>query len=280
MKNLQKLSIGQMAKLNHISEQTLRLYDKMDLLKPLFVNKETGYRYYSIGQSATLDMIQHYKEIGIPLKEIHERLNEINLNTMPSILQDRYDYIERELEELRASQAAILRSIDNFNRYMSLPQIGKIFYEYIPERQICVYNTGADLFSYSYYEYEYHLRMFKDYLIEHNFPLTYFSNVGTLMRYEHIKSGTPDFFSDEIFVFTDSETKCSLETETVPAGTYFSMCCSEFDAERSYAIQLFDRLRMRNYKVLGDYLCEVVVEYPNTENGQREIFYKMQVRIK
>ena len=141
--DLQHLSIGQMAKLNHISEQTLRLYDKMNLLKPISVNQE-----------------------------IHERLNAMNLNTMPAILQSRYDYIKKEMEKMKINQAAILRSINSFNRYKTLPQIGKIFYEYIPERKICVYHTGANYFSYSYYEYEYHLRMFKDYLIKKNFPIS------------------------------------------------------------------------------------------------------------
>lgn len=278
--NLQRLSIGQMAKLNHISEQTLRLYDKMDLLKPIEINKQSGYRYYSIAQSATLDMIQYYKEIGIPLKEIHERLNAMNINTMPAILHDRYNYIEKEMEKLKRSQSAILRSIDNFNRYMSLPQIGKIFCEYIPEREICVYSTGANFFSYSYYEYEYYLRMFKDYLMEHDFPISYFSNVGTMMRHQYIVDDKATFFSDEIFVFVDTDTKCPLETEKVPAGTYMSMCCNVFEDEKKYALQLFHELRKNNYKILGDYLCEVVAEYPNSNNGQREIFYKMQVRIK
>lgn len=278
--DLQHLSIGQMAKLNHVSEQTLRLYDKMDLLKPISVNETTGYRYYSIGQSAALDMIQYYKEIGIPLHEIHERLNATNLNTMPAILQDRYDYIEKELEKLKINQAAILRSINSFNRYMTLPQIGKIFCEYIPERKIFVYHTGENFFSYSYYDYEYHLRMFKDFLREHHFPLSYFSNVGTMMRHDHIMNGKPDLYSDEIFIFVDSDTKFPLETETVPAGTYMSMCCSEFEEEKTYALQLFEELRKNNYEILGDYLCEVVTEYPNIENGQREIFYKMQIRIR
>lgn len=278
--DLQHLSIGQMAKLNHVSEQTLRLYDKMNLLKPISINEETGYRYYSIGQSAALDMIQYYKEIGIPLKEIHERLNAVNLSTMPEILQDRYDYIEKEIEKLKINQASILRSINSFNRYMTLPQIGKIFYEYIPQRNICVYHTGANFFSYSYFDYEYHLRMFKDFLMEHDFPISYFSNVGTMMRHDHMLNQEPDFFSDEIFVFVDNGIKFPLETEVVPAGTYMSMCCSKFEEEKTYALQLFDELHKNNYEILGDYLCEVVTEYPNVENGQREIFYKMQVRIK
>ena len=40
------LSIGQMARINHISIQTLRLYDKMGLLKPVAVDAGSGYRYY------------------------------------------------------------------------------------------------------------------------------------------------------------------------------------------------------------------------------------------
>ena len=42
--DLQKLSIGQMAELNHVSEQTLRLYDKEGLLVPRCVDPVTGYR--------------------------------------------------------------------------------------------------------------------------------------------------------------------------------------------------------------------------------------------
>ena len=249
--DLQHLSIGQMAKLNHISEQTLRLYDKMNLLKPISVNQE-----------------------------IHERLNAMNLNTMPAILQSRYDYIKKEMEKMKINQAAILRSINSFNRYKTLPQIGKIFYEYIPERKICVYHTGANYFSYSYYEYEYHLRMFKDYLIKKNFPISYFSNVGTIIRHAHITEKEPDFFSDEIFVLVENEDHFPLEIETVPDGTYMSMCCSEFENEKTYALQLFEELQNNGYEILGDYLCKVVTEYPNPENGQREIFYKIQVRIK
>lgn len=277
--NLQKLSIGQMARLNHISEQTLRLYDRMDLLKPSSVNEQTGYRYYSIGQSATLDMIQYYKEIGLSLSAIQERLNEMNLSSMPSVLQDRYRYIEKEMEKLRSDQAAILKSIDSFNRYLTLPQLCSTFLEYIPERKIYVYHTGADFFSYDYYEYEYNLRIFKDHLAERNFPSTFFSNVGTMMRHEHFTHSL-DLYSDEIFIFMDHDIPCDLETEIVPAGTYLSLCCDIFEDEKFYAEKLFREIHDNNYQPLGDYLCEVVTEYPNPENGERKIIYKMQVRIR
>ena len=68
--DLQKLTIGQMAQLNHISEQTLRLYDRNGLLTPAMTDPATGYRYYHIGQSARLDMIQLLKTAGMTLRQI------------------------------------------------------------------------------------------------------------------------------------------------------------------------------------------------------------------
>lgn len=60
--DLEKLTIGQMAELNHVSEQTLRLYDREGLMKPRYTDLATGYRYYHITQSARLDMIQPMNE--------------------------------------------------------------------------------------------------------------------------------------------------------------------------------------------------------------------------
>lgn len=67
---MERLSIGKMTKLNHISEQTLRLYDRLGLLKPEMVDESNGYRYYDVKQSAQLDMIQYMKELGMPLRRL------------------------------------------------------------------------------------------------------------------------------------------------------------------------------------------------------------------
>ena len=48
------LSIGQMAKLNNVSVQALRHYEKLGLMVPSYINNETGYRYYSIKDFATI----------------------------------------------------------------------------------------------------------------------------------------------------------------------------------------------------------------------------------
>lgn len=55
------IKIGDFSKLNHVSIPTLRLYDEIGILKPIFIDKSTNYRYYSINQNARLDMIQYMK---------------------------------------------------------------------------------------------------------------------------------------------------------------------------------------------------------------------------
>ena len=48
------LSIGQMARLNAVSEKALRLYQAKGILEPAYTDEASGYRYYTLGQCATL----------------------------------------------------------------------------------------------------------------------------------------------------------------------------------------------------------------------------------
>ena len=58
------LSIGDMAKINHITVNTLRLYDKWGLLKPAYINHETNYRYYDIKR--TIYSLERYRKSPTP----------------------------------------------------------------------------------------------------------------------------------------------------------------------------------------------------------------------
>ena len=80
------LSIGKMAALNRISVSTLRLYDEKGLLKPCYIDPQTGYRYYDINQNARLDMIVYMKELGMSLAEIAEILQKEDISLIEEIL--------------------------------------------------------------------------------------------------------------------------------------------------------------------------------------------------
>lgn len=64
------ISIEKMAEINHTTVPTLRLYDEQGLLRPRFVDPQTGCRYYDEHQSTRLDMISYMKELGMSLGKI------------------------------------------------------------------------------------------------------------------------------------------------------------------------------------------------------------------
>lgn len=274
--DLQKLTIGQMAELNHISEQTLRLYDREGLLKPQYTDENTGYRYYHITQSARLDMIQNMKVYGMTLRRIREFLEENDADALQKLLLEQAGQVEERIEQLSRSRAAIMRTLDNFKRYEAMPKNGEIFIEFIPERHIYRYTCDVNYFDQDETGYEYMLRQLKQHLLRCNMPLSYFSNVGTVIRKEHLLSG--NMFSNEVFLFVDENDK-ARDAELVPAATYVCLCSAEFSRERENVLRLMDYVREHGCQVVGDYLCEVIVDFPVLDFDKRQMIYKTQIPV-
>ena len=275
--DLQKLSIGQMAELNHVSEQTLRLYDKEGLLVPRCVDPVTGYRYYHIIQSAKLDLIQNMKIYGMTLRQIRSFLDSNDPAALRALLTEQADSIEERIRQLRRSQSAITRTLDNYRRYEAMPRNGEIFLEYIPERRIFRYNCDVNYFDQDESGYEYMLRQMKTSLVANNMPLSYFTNIGTIIRREHL---VPDaLFSNEVFLFVD-EDDSSQAMETLPAASYLCLCSDEFSMEAANVRRLLDYVQTRGCEIAGDYICEVVVDFPMLDFDRRRMFYKAQIPVR
>jgi Predicted transcriptional regulators len=68
--------ISDFSKLSHVSMRTLRYYDEISLLKPVLVDNQTGYRYYSVEQLTQLHRILELKGMGFELSQIVHLLQE------------------------------------------------------------------------------------------------------------------------------------------------------------------------------------------------------------
>ena len=69
-----KISTGTFAKLCGVPKKTLLYYDEIGLFQPDHI-AENGYRYYSYRQFEVLSVILALREIGMPLKEIKEYID-------------------------------------------------------------------------------------------------------------------------------------------------------------------------------------------------------------
>ncbi|HPE66939.1 MAG TPA: MerR family transcriptional regulator, partial [Synergistales bacterium] len=106
---MDKLSIGKMAEINRVSVQTLRLYDRLGLLKPQYVD-ENRYRYYSIKQSARLDMIQNLQLLGMSLRQIREQLDTQDVAVVEKLLEKQKARLDEELLRLSATKRCVERT--------------------------------------------------------------------------------------------------------------------------------------------------------------------------
>ena len=70
------LSIGEMSKLTGAGIKALRHYEKINILKPVYVDPFSGYRYYSFSQTYVIELIKFAVELDIPLKEFSEYVDE------------------------------------------------------------------------------------------------------------------------------------------------------------------------------------------------------------
>ncbi|MGG7079254.1 MerR family transcriptional regulator [Clostridium sardiniense] len=276
---MKRLTIGEMSELNNVSTQTLRLYDKLDILKPKYIDKNNGYRYYSIYQSATLDIIQNMKSLGMSLKEINNNLDKNDLSTIKDILNKKRNTIDKKIMELNEVKSAIDRAIENIERYNSAPKEGIVLLEYIPKRTVYRYKGNMNIYDNGIECYEYMLRNFKRHINSKKIPLLYFCNVGSFIRKENLLN--KNLVSNEIFIFVDSEEFNDNENiEQIQASTYLTIYCDSFSKELDYLKKLMYEIKDKDYKIIGDYICEVVVELPMLNNNERNMFIKLQIPIK
>ena len=69
------MQIKEFAELTGVSVRTLHYYDETGLLKPAFVDKQTGYRHYDEASLLRMQEILFYRELDFPLKAIGEMLS-------------------------------------------------------------------------------------------------------------------------------------------------------------------------------------------------------------
>ena len=269
------LKIGEMAELNHVSTQTLRLYAKNKLLEPEYLDPKTGYRYYTLEQCAKLDLIRALKSCRLSLEQIAEILSLSSEELMLQALEEQTGALADEIYNLSVSRNNLSRVQKNLQILNTLPPFGQVFFEYVPERKIDVQKTDFDFFELGHEGYERMLRHMQNYLHENQLPPSYFINVGTLMEKEYFIKGT--YSSHSAFIFVDELYPEKGSVRTLPQNTYMSVASDNIALESKYAKHLYEEIQRNEMIPCGDYLCEVLTQFP--VHQAKQLIYKIQVPV-
>ena len=97
------MTIQAFAKLCGCNPQTLRYYDKVDLLKPSRVDRFSGYRYYDEAQALTFVKIKNLQLAGLPIEEIKPLLDADD-DTVYRVIETKIREQEAKLETMKEIQ--------------------------------------------------------------------------------------------------------------------------------------------------------------------------------
>ena len=96
MKKENLLSIGALSKQTGVHIKSLRYYDSLGILRPVYVDSNSGYRYYSLQQIPVVDAIQLCVDLDIPLKDFTDYYMESNSQIHYSKLIERGTILAKE----------------------------------------------------------------------------------------------------------------------------------------------------------------------------------------
>jgi predicted transcriptional regulator YdeE/DNA-binding transcriptional MerR regulator len=110
------LKIGEFSKLVQVSVKALRHYDRLGLLKPAWIDRFTGYRYYRLEQLPRLNRILALKDLGFSLAQVRALLrDDLPAAELRGMLRSKHAELERQVQAQQARLARVearLRQIE------------------------------------------------------------------------------------------------------------------------------------------------------------------------
>ncbi|HKJ26988.1 MAG TPA: GyrI-like domain-containing protein [Anaerolineales bacterium] len=145
------LRIGEFSKIAQVSVKTLRYYDRYGLLKPAWIDRYNGYRYYHIEQLANLNRILALKELGFSLEQIQKILeDEPSGAELRRMMQLKQMELEKQIKQDTARLGQIEARLHRINQESSLPgqkMLTDVIVKEVPTRLVA--GLRRTVFSYS-----------------------------------------------------------------------------------------------------------------------------------
>lgn len=255
MKN-NRLLIGQMAKLNHTTLATLRHYDKVGILSPVYVNPETGYRYYDVQQCLVFHMIQHHKALNMSLKEIKEILRRNDYDFLEQIYKKKLDEVDQALAEFEFRKEELERMMKGADHFCHRPpngfiQMGFITAEYVYEkkavRNYVLEDIGSVIYDASSIEGQ---------LLKSGFTEGYLNFPFVTLSLDDIKHQR--YRTEKLGIIVQGKNREIAGVEQLPSSTSVFVYFEDFSKLCIYAEQVIAFCHAHNYTPAGDMICRLM----------------------
>jgi len=264
------LKAGAFAALCGVKKDTLFHYDQIGILKPEKVDEENGYRYYSVKQLYTFDLIAALKRLGMSLREIKAYLDRRSPGEFLELLRVQQSALEEERLRLEAV-GQLLRETIAATELSRTVTPGTIRLETLarPERYLAV--TAADYTHFDEQQFLLRSRELLQQAREHGslaFP------PGDIVTRESLEQNR--YVEDYHFCRVDPGPSSEHLMEK-PAGTYAVLYHqgSYGTLEQAYAT-LAHWVKEQGYQIIGNLYEEDLLHYMSSRDPSH---YLMRISI-
>ena len=266
-------SIGEMSKLHNVSIETLRHYDRQELLKPDYINENTGYRYYSMKSFIKMDIIKKCKAIGLALDEIKETMkNYDSIQSIVGILEKQKEIVDMKIDSLRSIKDNIESLQSDIYESLNIG-INEIYIKHNEQREMIKYDYSGR------YTKEFELKLRKTLLeveeIEnnHNYKIVFSASYEELIE-DNILTYIKTMIS------LDKIPNIENEIITFPKGNYLTMYFDDnFYNTKKYYDEIIKYIKENNIKVEGDFHETYIMTRANTA-GEIMALARIEILIK
>ena len=95
------------------------------------------------------------------------------------------------------------------------------------------------------------------------------------MKQKDFTNGT--YTSHAAFIFVDELYPKTESLHTLVPNTYLSIASDNPEREAEHAHKLYTEMKRQNMEPCGDYLCEVLSQFPLSNSGK--LIYKIQIPV-
>ncbi len=209
-------SIGEVARMFHLSPGTLRHYETLGLLTPEYTDPATGYRFYGTRQFEVLNTIRYLRALDLPLGQIGDFLRDRDVRRMEEKLRQQRETVIRRQAELRRIQRKIENRLDQLRSARERP-LEEIRREPLsPCRMVWL---GRTLRVESFLDLEEPIRTLEQSQEE---GLVFLGKVGLGITREHLLAGEYGQY-DGAFLVLDREDRFRGDTVELPGGECVSL---------------------------------------------------------
>lgn len=149
------LTIGEVSKIKRVSAKSLRYYEQLGILLPAYINKETGYRYYTVEQLLIIELIHICIELGIPLKNFKKYITAEENIDIQKLLTDGEQIVNEKIKKLQSQKQFLSNVFTHVNRTNCVKDIQEEFIEDIPDRYFLTIDYNGNLSDYKTINLEY-----------------------------------------------------------------------------------------------------------------------------